>query len=546
MELQPGGSESPPQMEFTHAQMAEFVAALDKTQAIILKFDGSILYWNSGAAAMYGWSREEALGRKSHELLNTELPQPFEDIQAELLACGEWSGEFRQRRRDGTAIWVASHWVLRRDTAGQPVSIAKVNNDISELRRSRDAVRISEATVRSLFDNASQGILTADRAGRIVDANPTAQRLFGYSPSEMVGAQVEMLLPAGLRSRHAAHRAGYASQPHTRPMGRGMDLVARRKDGSEFPVEISLSFVAKQAGEGLVMAFISDITSRKQASEERERLIGNLENTLADKMAILGNLTATQDQLRFLNERLEVVIKDRTKDLISSNKELTAFAYSVSHDLRAPLRHLDGFADLLRRNCYSGLDAESQRYLDKITASAQKMGHLIDDLLTFSRLLRSEVSSEPVSLKLMQEEVRREMEPDLTGRNIVWKIGDLPEIYGDPAMLRQVLANLLSNAVKYTRTRAEAHIEIGCAGSSGEMTTVFVRDNGVGFEMDYVHKLFGVFQRLHSDEFEGTGVGLAIVRRVIDRHGGTVRAEGVVDHGATFYCSLPTKERAHP
>ncbi len=257
----------------------------------------------------------------------------------------------------------------------------------------------------------------------------------------------------------------------------------------------------------------------------------------------INDLTLVQKELRKLNEQLEIKIRERTSDLASTNKELESFAYSVSHDLRAPLRHLDGFADLLRKSCYLQINSESQRYMDKITASAQTMGHLIDDLLEFSRLLRSEVSSKYVNLNLMQEEVRRDMEPDLAGRSIVWKIGDLPEVYGDRSMLRQVFTNLLSNAVKYTRNRPEAHIEIGCAGASEDMATVFVRDNGVGFEMDYVHKLFGVFQRLHSDEFEGTGVGLAIVRRVIDRHGGRVWAEGVPDQGATFYCSLRTKER---
>ncbi len=265
-ELESRVRERTAEMESAHASMTEFAAALDNTHTIIQSFDGTILYWNSGAEAMYGWSKQEALGSKSHELLNTELPVPLEKIQAELLARGEWSGEFRQSRRDGSEIWIAGHWTLRRDAGGNPVSVAKVNNDITELRRSRDALRISEATVRSLFDNASQGILTADRAGRIVDANSTAQLLFGYGLAELTGLQVEMLLPESFRDRHVAHRVGYAAHPHARPMGQGMDLVARRKDGSEFPVEISLSFVAEQAGDGLAMAFISDIT-QPQASQ---------------------------------------------------------------------------------------------------------------------------------------------------------------------------------------------------------------------------------------------------------------------------------------
>ncbi len=185
------------------------------------------------------------------------------------------------------------------------------------------------------------------------------------------------------------------------------------------------------------------------------------------------------------------------------------------------------------------MDAKGQRYLDKISASAQRMGRLIDDLLAFSRLQRTDFSGTRVSLNLLQEEVRRELEPDLAGRTVAWTIGELPEIYGDRSLLRQVFVNLMSNAVKYTRHRPEARIEIGCAGTTEHEATIFVRDNGAGFEMEYVDKLFEVFQRLHTDEFEGTGVGLAIVRRIVERHGGRVWAEGAVDLGATFSCSLP-------
>ena len=227
-------------------------------------------------------------------------------------------------------------------------------------------------------------------------------------------------------------------------------------------------------------------------------------------------------------------------------RELESFAYSVSHDLRAPLRHLDGFANLLRRNCYQRLDGPAQRYLDKITAAGQRMGSLIDDLLAFSRLGRSDISRTQVSLQLLQDEVRHELEPDLAGRTVVWIIGELPDVYGDRSMLRQVFVNLLSNAVKYTRDRPEGRIEMGCSATTEQEATIFVRDNGTGFEMQYVHKLFGVFQRLHSDEFEGNGVGLANVRRIVERHGGRVWAEGAVDQGATFYCSLQlNRGKAH-
>jgi len=280
-------SERASQLESANAQMAELAATLDKTQAIIQKLDGTILYWSSGAESMYGWSRQDALGRKSHELLATERSPPLEEIQAELLKHGSWSGEYRHRRRDGSMIWVASHWALHRDSKGDPASVVKVNNDITELKRTGEALRTSEATARSLFENASQGILTVDRAGRIVDANTMVQGLFGYGGSELIGAPVEMLLPESFRARHMGHRANYALQPHARPMGLGMDLVGRRKDGSEFPVEISLSFVAEHQSGGLAMAFISDITARNQANRERDDLIARLEGALSEKVVLL-------------------------------------------------------------------------------------------------------------------------------------------------------------------------------------------------------------------------------------------------------------------
>ncbi len=245
--------------------------------------------------------------------------------------------------------------------------------------------------------------------------------------------------------------------------------------------------------------------------------------------------------MRAVNESLEVRIKDRTADLVSSNKELAAFAYSISHDLRAPIRHMDGFAELLHRNCYEKMDAEGQRCLDKIGGSAALMGRLIDDLLRFSRVSRSDVRATRVDLNLLLAEVRRELAPDHTGRSVIWTVGELPEVFGDRSMLRRVLVNLLSNAVKFTRDRAETHIDIGCENNTPGETTIFVRDNGTGFEMQYADKLFHVFQRLHTNEFEGTGTGLAIVRRIIERHGGRVWAEGAVDRCAAFYFSLPSQ-----
>jgi light-regulated signal transduction histidine kinase (bacteriophytochrome) len=245
-------------------------------------------------------------------------------------------------------------------------------------------------------------------------------------------------------------------------------------------------------------------------------------------------------EIRQLNQELEQRVADRTSELVAANQELEAFAYSVSHDLRAPLRHIDGFLELLQKKAGTAPDEQSRHYMTTISDSAKKMGLLIDDLLSFSRMGRQAMAFRQVDLRDLVRDVIRDLAPDAAGRTIDWRIGDLPAVEGDASMLRIVLGNLIANAVKFTRPRQEAHIEIGAQPGQKSETVIFIRDNGVGFDMTYADKLFGVFQRLHrADEFEGTGIGLANVRRIIARHGGRVWAQGKPDQGAAFFFSLP-------
>jgi len=265
---------------------------------------------------------------------------------------------------------------------------------------------------------------------------------------------------------------------------------------------------------------------------------------LKSKVAVFAELHRKSKALNEVNRDLNT----RNEELENANKELEAFSYTVSHDLRAPLRHISAFVELLRIQAEKTLDDESRRFLSIIQRSAREMGQLIDSLLEFSRMGRTEPKLAPVDMNELIQRALDDLKPELQGRDIVWNLGHLPEVEADQALLAQVWTNLLSNAVKYTRPRNPARIEIGCdpVPRPGEFI-FFVRDNGVGFDMKYADKLFGVFQRLHrEDEFEGIGIGLASVRRIISRHGGQTWADGKLDAGATLFFTLkkPTTVRA--
>ena len=365
-----------------------------------------------------------------------------------------------------------------------------------------------------LFENSPDAIILVDQAGRIVRVNTRAEALFGYTRAELEGQSVETLIPERHRARHGGQLAGYFAAPRIRETSAGLELFARRKDGSEFPADIMLSPLQTDEG-SYALAVIRDITIRKEEEEH----------------------------IQNLNEEL----KQRANLLEVANKELEAFSYSVSHDLRAPLRHIHGFVELLQKSPALQGDESGHRYMGVIAGAAKQMGRLIDDLLAFSRTGRAEMHPVRINMREMVDQVIRDLDLECRDRRVTWEIKPLPTTMGDPNLLRLVWVNLLDNALKYTRPRQEAKIEIGQmagdgkdpAGGGREMV-FYVRDNGVGFDMQYASKLFGVFQRLHRPEaFEGTGIGLANVQRIVHRHGGRVWAEGQVDSGATFYFSLP-------
>jgi signal transduction histidine kinase len=330
------------------------------------------------------------------------------------------------------------------------------------------------------------------------------------------------------------------------------DAITRReKQGYEAVRHLALSGAAKHELEEIHRLMTELDATEQQALHARvAQSAGSTRYTIALlglgallQLVLLGSVYFLIHHDVAERRRVAAELESRGELLQAANSELEAFSYSVSHDLRAPLRHIDGYAALLAKAAGETLNDKARRYLQTISDSAKQMGQLIDDLLVFSRMGRQDMLRTTVNLDQLVKTVLHDIRLDLQGRTISWTMHPLPEVLGDPAMLRQVFVNLISNALKFTATRPEAKIEIGATKRNPGEVEIFVRDNGVGFDMQYVNKLFGVFQRLHrNDEFEGTGIGLANVRRIIHRHGGRTWAEGVLNQGATFYFSLPLAE----
>ncbi len=514
--------------------------------------DGRIKFCNAAFAKLVGYSKEEL---KNINWASDLTPPEWLGVQLEKMkGLSNTNRSLRYEkeyiRKDGSRVPIEVYINFIKDEKETPGYYYAFINDTTERKLADKALRESEERLKLALMAANQGIYDLNIETGEAETSPEYATMLGYDPADFVETNtkwIERLHPDD-RERVSGTYKAYI---HGNLPVYQVEFRQHIKSG-DWKWILSLGKIIEYSAEGRPLRMLgthTDITDRKLAEErmladsnEIRLLLEEAEKSRRVLLSVIEDQKQAQKQIQKLNAELEQRVQERTARFEAANRELEAFSYSVSHDLRSPLQHITGFAELLYKHAAGSLDEKNMHYLKIIRESTVRMGTLIDDLLSFSRMGRSEMMKKNISLDAIVREVINDIKMEIKERNIEWKICPLPEVSGDPAMLKLVYVNLISNALKFTKEQSKADIEIGSMSGDKDEICLYVKDNGAGFDMKYVDKLFGLFQRLHrAEEFGGTGLGLANIRRIINRHGGKTWAEGSVNEGATFYFTLPER-----
>lgn len=472
------------------------VVVVDAQQA-----DLPLIYVNVGFEKMTGYMRSEVLGHNCRFMQGKDTNKAtIAQLKLAVQEERECQVTLLNYKKDGTPFWNELSIGPIYNDQGVLCYFMGSQKDVTEQMTVQKDLESSQKRINAVIESALDAVICIDIDSQIIEWNATATATFGWSREEAMGNNLlHMIVPAEFSVNYEQQKQLFLATGQNKLLNRRIETVAKRKDGTVFPMEMSIVPI-KMNDEYMFNAFMRDITYQKEADQKQQELVSKLEEAV---------------------------------------KELEMFSYSVSHDLRAPLRHVAGYANLLQKHSRTTLDAKGQRYLQTIVQAANNMGKLIDELLVFSRMGRTVLKMKTLNLNEIIEKVLYILEVDYKSRNIKFNIAALPTVQGDAVMFAQVFQNLLSNAIKYTRHQSPALVEVNYEVREKDYC-FWVKDNGAGFDMKYQHKLFGVFQRLHTqDEFEGIGIGLANVKRIIKRHGGKIWAEAAPNQGATFYFTLP-------
>jgi PAS domain S-box-containing protein len=480
-------------------QLKDQTTLLDLVRDGILIRDlyGTIIYWSTGASDMYGWTREEALGKLSHRLIKSELPMSLKEIEKEVTATGYWEGEIIQTTKDGARLTVESRWMLTRSDRGRPQGYLEVNRDITARRNAQESLRDSELRFRSLSETAIEGIFSVDEHGTISYWNPGAERLFGRPAVEAIGESIALAIPDRVLST--------LESSGDEIVGTTFETTGTRHDGTDFPIELSLSSWSTSQGARFFTGIARDITARKQAERD---------------------------------------LQEKAAELARSNHELEQFAYVASHDLQEPLRMVSNYTQLLGRRYKDKLDSDANEFIEFAVDGAQRMQDLIHGLLEYARVGTRGKEFEPTPMEQVVNRALMNLSGAVAEAKAEVIVDPLPTVACDASQLTQVFQNLIGNAIKFRRPGEHPLVRVSATRTDGAWT-MEVADNGIGIDQKYFERIFQMFQRLHGrDEYAGTGIGLALCKKIVERHGGHMGVSSTPGQGTTFSVTIPDRADA--